>query len=259
MFMANLYNFITNEQGSIVYAGEDSTNYGIVVGQSPSFERPTRKQQVYSIPGRNGSVVIPQDAWEDVVRSYNVWIAEQMEEDSGGIVTGTLAERIDAFMAVLNSQKGYQRLEDNFEPDIYRLAYYSGGNEFTNNMIQYGESTLKFTCRPERFLKSGETAITVTNGSTLVNPTKFIAKPLIHIEVASQTTITVAIGDNTISASVLDYINIDCETMNAYRLTSENKNGDISGNFPVIPTGSSTVGITGTATLVTVTPRYFTI
>ena len=133
----------------------------------------------------------------------------------------------------------------------------SKDDEFSNELTQYGEATLNFVCDPRRFYKDSEQAVTVTNGDKLYNFTRFTANPLIHIEGSG--TVTVAIGGKTISATVTDYINIDCETMSAYRLATENKNSLISGDFPQILAGSNTVGITGTTTKVTVTPRYFTI
>lgn len=254
----NMFLVGVNTQGVITYDGVASTDYGIVVSEAPVFERPNRKQTIIQVPGRNGSVIFPEDAWEDVVRSYNVWLSENVTEDSGGDKSGYLVEYVDAFEAFLNSKKGYVRLEDNFEPDIYRLAYYSGGDSFSNEMTQYGRATLRFTCRPERFLKSGETPISVTNGATLTNPTRFASKPIIHIE-ASNETISVSIGGKTITAEVTDYINIDCERMNAYRLPVENKNDKISGSFPTIPSGSNTIGITGTYTKVEITPQWYTV
>lgn len=247
--MANLFNQFTNRRGLIVYGGEASSDYGMVVAEAPSFERPTRKQSVYTVPGRNGAVVFQQDAWGDVVRSYQVWLADDAEKD--------LVDQVDAFEAWLNSQKGYQRLEDSFEPDVFRLAYYSGGIGVSNHLTQYGEATLSFTCRPERFYKSGEQPVTAVNGDKINNPTRFTSKPLIHIEGSG--TVTITCGGKTMSASVTDYINIDCEQMNAYRLPAENKNSQISGSFPVIEPGINTVGITGTVSLCTITPRYFTI
>jgi phage-related protein len=246
--MPKLFNIATNKRGLIVYGGESSSDYGMVVSEAPAYERPNRKQTIYTVPGRNGAVVFQDDAWEDVVRSYNVWIAEGVQP---------LSVKVSAFEAMLNSMKGWQRLEDSFEPDVFRLAYYSGGNDFSNKMTQYGEATINFTCRPERFLKTGEQEVTVINNQKIVNQTRFTAKPLIHIEGSG--TVTVTIGGDTISASITDYINIDCETMNAYRLAAENKNSDISGSFPKIIPGENTVGITGTTTKVTIVPRYFTI
>ena len=248
-----------NSQGLIKWGGESSADFGMVVSKAPAFDKPTRKQTVYNVPGRNGSIIFQQDAFEDVERAYEVWIAEETEEDSGGVISGTLPERIAAFTAWLNSKTGYQELEDSFEPDFFRLAYYSGGNGFANQMMAVGHSTLTFTCRPERFLKSAKDAVTVTNGTVLNNPTLFTAKPLIHIEVASQTTIGITLGGNTISAEVFDYINIDSDTLNAYRLASENRNSSVSGSFPVLLPGSNTVAITGTPSSVTIVPRYFTI
>ena len=248
--MPKLFDSSTNKQGVIVYGGESSGNYGMVVAEAPAYERPKRKETIYTVPGRNGVIVFQDDAWEDVTREYSVWLAE----GDGA----SLAQKVDAFEAWLNSKKGYQRLEDNFEPDVYRLAYYSGGDGFTNNLTQYGEASLHFTCRPERFLKSGETPVVVTDGFVLTNPTKYASHPLIHIEAANQT-ISVTINARTITALVSDFINIDCETMDAYRLPVENKNSNISGSFPTIAPGNNTVAIAGNASLVTIIPRYFTI
>ena len=141
-----------NKQGLIVFGGERSDNYGMVVSEAPSFERARRKQTVITVPGRTGDVVFQEDAWEDVPRPYNVFIAEDLQEDSGGNISGTLAERVDNFEAMLNSKTGYQRLEDNFEPDVYRRAYYSGGDGFTNELLAVGRATINFTCDARRFL-----------------------------------------------------------------------------------------------------------
>lgn len=243
-----LFNVGTNKQGLIVYGGESSTDYGIVVGESPAFDKPTRKQTIYQIPGRNGSVLFQEDAFEDVTRSYRVWLAED---------NGDLTDKVNAFTSWLFSKKGYTRLEDSFEPDIFRLGYYSGGQNVSNEMTQYGETTISFVCRPERFYKSGENPIDVTGGTDLFNPTRFNAKPLIHIEGSGE--ITVQIASRTITADVVDYINIDCDRMNAYRDPKENRNDEISGTFPIIEPGTNTVTITGTVTKVEVTPRYYTI
>ena len=253
------YNSLTNRQGLIVWGGESSTDYGMVVAEAPAFDKPTKRTEVFTVPGRNGAVLFQDGSFDDVTRSYKVWIAEDESVDSGGNVNGTLAERVSAITAWLYSQQGYTRLEDNFEPDIFRLAYYSGENDISNELTQYGETTLSFTCRPERFYKDAETAVAVANGDTITNPTKFASKPLIKITAAG--TVTVGIAGVSIVAVVTDYIYIDCERMNAYRLTSENKNDKISGSFPTIRPGTNAISIsvTGTLTKVEITPRYFSI
>ena len=253
------YNSLTNRQGLIVWGGENSTDYGMVVGGAPAFDKPIRRTEVFNVPGRNGSVIFQDGSYDDVTRTYHIWIAENETPDSGGVIHDTLAERVSALTAWLYSKQGYTRLEDNFEPDVFRLAYYSGSNNISNELTQYGETDLTFTCRPERFYKDAETPIAVANGDTLTNPTKFASKPLIKIEAAG--TVIVTINGVSITAIVTDYIYIDCERMNAYRLASENKNDKISGSFPEIVPGTNAVAIsvTGTLTGVKVTPRYFSI
>lgn len=239
----------TNRQGLIVYGGEASDDYGIVVSEAPAFERPVRKTQIFNVPGRNGSILFQQNAFEDVTRTYHVWVSEGIDN---------LVDKVNAISAWLMSKTGYQRLEDSFEPDMFRLAYYSGGNEFSNRMLMAGEGDISFTCRPERFYKDGEHEVSVSNGDKLVNVTKFASKPLIHIEGTG--TVTVSIAGTTITAKdLVDYINIDCDRMDAYRLTSENRNDKISGTFPSIVSGSNTIAITGSVTKVTIVPRFFTI
>lgn len=251
--MPNFYPSLTSRQGLIVWGGVASTDYGMVVSQAPAYDKPTKRIEAVTVPGRNGSILFDEGAFDDTVRTYDVWIAEDVAHGD------SLTDRINAISAWLFSSTGYTRLEDNFEPDIFRLAYYSGGNEFTNELLQYGESSLTFTCRPERFLKSGTTAIEVDDGDTITNPTAFASKPLIYIEATGE--VEVSINGVAITADVTDYLYIDCETMNAYRLTAENKNDKIRGAFPVIAPGANGIGINVTGTLVGVeiTPRYFTI
>ncbi len=247
--MPKLFNFTTNRRGLLVYGGEASADFGIVLAEAPTFERPTRKQSVFTVPGRNGAIIQQENAWNDVSRVYKVWVADSADKD--------LADTVNAVEAWLNSKTGYNRLEDNFEPDVYRLAYYSGGDSFTNDLTQYGEASLRFTCRPERFLKDADIELEVANGSELINETRFASRPLIHLEGSGL--VSISIEGVTITASISDYINIDCETMNAYREPAENKNADITGQFPTMVPGLNHIGTTGTVTRATIRPRYFTI
>lgn len=247
--MPNLYDKITDKRGAFIFNGENSADFGIVVAEAPKFDKAGRKSSSFDIPGRNGSILYQEDAWSDIARTYKVWLAVDRAVE--------LPEKVNAFTAWLNSVKGYQRLEDSFEADVYRLAYYNGGTNVSNELMQYGEATVSFTCRPERFYKSGEQTELLSNSRAIYNPTRFASKPLIHIEGSGSISLT--IGDNTITAQVSDYINIDCERMNAYRLPAENRNDKIVGTFPTIAPGANLVAISGNVSKATYVPRYFTI
>lgn len=246
--MPKLFDKTTDTRGFFNFNGESSADFGVVISEAPTFERAGRKSTAFDLPGRNGSIIYQQNAWNDVNRQYKVWIDTDRAVD--------LPAKVDAFTAWLNSVTGYQRLEDNFEPEIFRLAYYNGGNNVSNELMQYGETTISFTCRPERFYKSGEQVEELQSGQ-IYNPTRFTAKPLIHLEGSGA--LQVVINGVNIVATVTDYINIDCERMNAYRLPAENMNDKVVGNFPTIAPGVNTVGLTGSITKATITPRYFTI
>ena len=60
-----------------------------------------------------------------------------------------------------------------------------------------GEFTVSFDAMPQRFLKSGETAVSVASGGTLSNPTLFASHPLISAYIDNAATLT--IGDKTIA------------------------------------------------------------
>ncbi len=247
--MPNLFDVGTNKQGLIVYGGESSTDYGIVVSEAPAFDKGKKKIQTFNVPGRNGAVIFNEGSYEDTTRNYKVWVAKDREE--------SLPEIVDAMSSWLYSKSGYVRLEDSFEPDVFRLAYYVGGQEVTNRMLQFGETTLPFICRAERFFKDAEQEQIVSNGDAIYNPTRYESKPLIHIEGSGS--VSISIQGVTMTATISDYINIDSDRMNAYRLPSENKNNTISGTFPTIKAGTNTIATTGTVTKVTIVPRYFTI
>ena len=246
--MPNILNENTNRRGLIVYGGETSSDYGIVVSEVPSFDKPTRRSNVFNVQGRNGSIIYQDGSFDDVTRSYKVWIAEEHND---------LVDKVNAVSGWLYSKTGYQRLEDSFEPDVFRLAYYNGSGNVSNELMMFGETTISFTCRPERFLKSGEEVVTVVNADKIYNPTRFEAKPLIHIEGSG--TVSISISGKALTASISDYINIDCDRLDAYRLPSENRNSYISGTFPTLIAGTNTISLTGSISKCTIQPRYFTI
>jgi phage-related protein len=58
---------------------------------------------------------------------------------------------------------------------------------------------------------------------------------------------------------ITDYLNIDCDRMDVYRLPSENRNSLMTGDFPVLSSGDNIVSYSGGITSVTITPKFWTI
>lgn len=237
------------KHGAIIWAGKSSQDFGIVVENPPAIKRPARKFTKYTVPGRNGDIVEQQDAWDNYTQTYTIW--------AGGNDYGSAPITYSAISSWLLSPKGYQRLEDNFEPDIFREAYFVGPMEADNLLTKVGRCELSFVCKPQRFLKIGEKTTRYNLASELYNPTQFEAKPLIKVTGSGDGTVTLNGVTMTITG-MTDYLYIDCETMNVYRQESENMNSLVSGSFPTISPGKNTLTFTG-ITQVEITPNYYTI
>ena len=60
------------------------------------------------------------------------------------------------------------------------MGVYSSGLDVKPAILRAGEFDLKFNCKPQRFLTSGDVPVSVESGDTLTNPTLFESKPLIE-------------------------------------------------------------------------------
>ena len=114
-----------------------------------------------------------------------------------------------------------------------------------------------FDCKPQRFLKTGETSQTFTGSGSLTNPTRYPALPLVR----AYGTGTLRLGSTSIVISSNNsYIDIDCEIQDAFR-GATNCNGNItlsSGRFFALAPGYNGISMSG-ITRVEITPRWWTL
>ena len=163
----------------IEFAGIRSDERFIVVEHYPQRFFPKRKYIVQKVPGRSGDIILPEseDAFENYTQPYSVFL----DSKAPG-----LPQASRALAEWLLGNPGYHRLEDSYDPDFYRMAYYAGGEQFVNWFNEYGQGTLTFNCAPKRFYKSGEAAIDITtNGTKLYGPSIFRSHPIVRIKANS--------------------------------------------------------------------------
>lgn len=230
----------------ITFGGEVIPAY---IASVPPIIRPNRKVTVTQIAGTNREDVQMEDAWETYDQPYSLFVGDGSED--------SVRQAMDEVSRIL-FKKGWQILIDDYDPDYYRLAYFKDTFETENRYTRLGRFDVVFHCRPERFLIAGNTPLEASNGGSIFNPTGFDAKPLIHITGSGNGTLTVA-GVTMSFTGIGDYLNIDCDRMNVYRLPSENKNSLMTGDFPVLKSGDNIVSFTGGITSVTITPKFWTI
>lgn len=239
---------------SFTFNGINTEEYGLYVGGQNTFKSPQRDVTKVSIPGKNGDLV------RDNGRFLNTPIAYTI------VAMKDFAETATAVQNWLMSVKGYARLEDTYHPDYFRIARVSDSITFETSAYNLtGKAQIVFDCQPQKFLKTGENAITMlkndpVEGRTIVNPTLFDSKPLIRVYCTGSGTITVGNQIITIS-NVTGYVDIDCETQNCYN-ESVNCNNKVTlgtQGFPVLPSGDTTFEMTGDVTKIEVTGRWWSL
>lgn len=130
--------------------GRSSADWGIVASKDNGFDAPERDVSAIEVPGRNGELHIDNGRWRNIDVTYNDCVIER-----------DFTEQFGDFRAYCARQRGYQRLEDTFHPDEYRLADMTQGIKVSSVGTRYnsGKFDLTFNCKPQRFLKSGEDQI----------------------------------------------------------------------------------------------------
>lgn len=156
---------------ALTFNGESSRNYGVYITGSAVYNAPNRDVEMITIPGRNGSFPLDHGRFENIEVTYPAGVYADNEAD--------FAKAISDFRNMLCSAKGYCRLEDEYNPDEYRMAIYKSGLEVEPAQLKAGEFDITFECKPQRFLTSGETATTITSGDEVTNPTPFASSPLL--------------------------------------------------------------------------------
>lgn len=188
---------------SITFGNVNSADYGIYISGEGVFDAPKRAVEMVNIPGRNGALAIDQGYYENIVVTYPAHNYEPEMSD--------FKENLSAFRNALASQIGYQRLSDTFHPNEYRMAVFDEGLDI--NPIKYNTASqfdIKFDCKPQRFLTSGETETTVASGTDITNPTQYDSRPLLKVSGRGDFTVNgypIKIIGGTFGDTVVAYAN----------------------------------------------------
>lgn len=161
-------------RGSFTFDWVDSKNYGCYISGDAVYDAPARKGQKIQIPGRNGELIMDENAFENIAVTYPAFIHPRTYD---GFDTN-----IQALRDALTHFKSYRRLTDSYHPEEFRLAAYREGLEVEPVLHNSaGKFNLVFDCKPQRFLVSGEDPIIYTSGGTIQNPTWFASSPLLEV------------------------------------------------------------------------------
>ena len=235
---------------TFTYNGLQSKSFGVYISGSGTYDSPARAYESVKIPGRSGDLLMPENRLDNVTVRYPCFIL------------GDFKAKFDDFKSALLAFNGYKRLTDDYDADHYRQAYLMGDiKPDMQRNLRAGSFTVTFSCKPQRWLVSGNTDTSITSsGETITNPTRQTAKPRLTITGSG----TVTINGITLTISLptaVTRVVIDCETCEAMHptLAAVNLNQYVScssQNFPYLLPGNNVIAFEG-VTQVDITPRWF--
>lgn len=235
----------------IIWDGISSDSLNCIVERYPVYTIPKRKQSAISVPGRNGDLLLQQQAYSNYIQGYDVYLSGPRNNSKLPDVARTVAAWLNV--------GGYRKLVDDYTPDSFRMAFFQGPMDLENTFNLYGRATIEFNCKPQRFLNSGDAAQTIsTSGGTITNPTAFNAKPLITVYGSGEAMLQVGEYVCTLS-SIDESITLDSDTENAYSGTTNLNNTVTIPEFPELTPGANIVTWTGGITSVEIIPRWWTL
>ena len=239
----------------ITYAGTSLRSFNLYVNGRGTYDAPAKSYSMIKIPGRSGDLALNDKRFENIDVKYPV-----------SFIDPDFESNFYNLRAFLYSKDGYQRLEDTYHPDEYRMGIVKSNLEVEMDMLNhFGTFDLVFHCKPQRFLKSGETYTSFNVGtSTFTNPTRFDAQPMIMVFGYG----TLGINNQSIiiaSGHGGNPLWIDCEKMEAYSIVGGatiSKNDKITCSdykFPVLKEGVNNISVPSTMTSISIRPRWWTI
>jgi phage-related protein len=227
--------------------GVDARSVGIHLQAPLTFSEAVPISEAQSIPGRNGDLIFETGSYENRSGSASCFCLQRDVEKA-----------LRNASRFLMSKKGYRRLETSDDPDHFWMARVENSPRIEQRLRTLAPFDIGFDCKPQRFLKSGETVIKLTESTSIFNITGYDALPLILLIGHGEGVLTV--GDCTINineASSLMYL--DSETMNAYNRGASLNDRINAPEFPVLVPGENQISFSGGIDWVEITPRWWEI
>lgn len=225
--------------------GIDANTVGINLQNPIQFTQAVPKYSTQSIPGRNGDLIFETDSYENRTGTAKCFCLQENVE---------LA--ISASGRFLMGKPGYRRLETSDDPDHFWMVKVKNSPVIDQRLRMIAPFQIKFDCKPQRFLKSGEYAVEFSSDGYLHNIYGQIALPYITMYGSGSGSIT--IGNCVVDIKSIDgLLHLDSETQNAYN-NDGNQNMNINASiFPTLPDGEIRIAFSGDIERIEIIPRWW--
>lgn len=162
-------------RNDLVFGTVSANDFGIYISGEGVYNAPERVVELLDVPGRNGALTIDMGHYGNITIEYPAFTFADSQTE--------FRRKLNAYKNAIMAQVGYQKLSDTYHPDEYRLGMFVEGLDV--EPVGYGRSgsfTLRFNCKPQRYLSSGDEPVTVEDDDVINNPTLYDAEPLLIVE-----------------------------------------------------------------------------
>lgn len=230
---------IANPEIDILLDGETASSRGIYITKRPEIPTPERRYEEITVPGRNGSLLV-EDEFDDI--TYSV---EFNTVDPGG------KSKLREVKGFLFGKKKLQFSDD--MSAFYKIKAVTV-EPIANPLSDVGIFTVNFRLDPFAYLE--EISQLYQQRAYVFNHGTYWSEPIITVYGSGD-------GKLYIGSYVLEIrgltnsITIDCELKHAYGTSiTDNKNRNISGEYPRLMTGRSRLSWSGGITQVSINGRW---
>ena len=233
----------------LTYAGKNSKDFLLYLSGPGLYDSPQVDVELTSVPGKNGDI-IRENAKRGQRRFKNLDITYK------AFFFDALPSRTASVKSWLLSPVGYQVLHDTYDPDFFRMATCKEAVAFEVSRNKGASMELKFHCQPQRWSIEGQRKVRMDRAGVLLNPYEFPSKPIIRAYGSGEAKLYV--GSELITIQSIDgYVDLNCETHNAYNASGFCNNTIKSDDFPELLPGKNRISWTGGIDHLEITPRWW--
>lgn len=227
----------------ITFCGVTASSKGVRVLEYPDIVKPNIRTETVKVPGRHGELtLVGAPSYDARVMEVGCSISDPTKISAaaawltgrGDLILGN--DPAYAYDARVIEEVSFQKI---LKGHLHRRF------------------TVPFLVQPLKKLATAEPAIQLTvSGGSVTNPGHVASRPAIKVEGSGDITLVMA-GKVLTITGLTEPIIVDCDAGMATDATGTINMGYlVSGDFPQLPVGSSTISWTGTVTKVTITPRW---
>lgn len=229
--------------------GVSAKSKGVILQKPIEFSEAQLNVTTVNVAGRDGDLHITDGTYKQ--RTANALCYALDDTD--------VSAKMQSIMAFLFGDMGMKKLSTD---DVYYWrALVTSAGALTPRMRLLNVFNIAFSCEPFRYLKVGDTTVTLESGGTIINPTMFPSKPLVYLTLSASGTLTVNSVVYSFNAPETTVTAIlDCETMDLRGTEGTNLNSLFIGkDFPNFRAGENTVSWSGGVSVTSITPHWRTL